>query len=160
MFYEVPQKVSKKAADVWCRHLKSPLVDWITINSLLHPLFFISKDQQYIFLTLFSGVNHILFFTPRSVSHINNYATPWYTAKGNPNRLYFHFLRIGKGVPSSDTKMKWNILCSNKRQKQELKKMVLNMRKIGRHSMKHEVILSYLLVCWKLLLRYFCWIFR
>ena len=61
-----PKKVSKKAADVWCRHLKSPLVDWITINSLLHPLFYqkinnISSWPYFLAWTIFCFSHHALF---------------------------------------------------------------------------------------------------
>ena len=115
-----PKKVSKKAADVWCRHLKSPLVDWITINSLLHSLFYpkinnISSWPYFLAWTIFCFSHHALFHIWTITQHHD-------TQQKGTQIGFICILRIGKGVPNPDTIMKWNILYSNKRQKQELKK--------------------------------------
>ena len=111
MFYNIlwcsmrlPKKVFKKAADVWCRHLKSPLVDWITINSLLHPLFYqkinnISSWPYFLAWTIFCFSHHALFHIWTITQHHD-------TQQKGTQIGFICILQIGKGIPKSLNGMK------------------------------------------------------
>ena len=106
-----PKKVSKKAADVWCRHLKSPLVDWITINSLLHPLFLyqkinnISSWPYFLAWTIFCFSRHSLFHMWTITQHHDT------QQKGTQIGFTFIFYELEKVSPALT--QKWNeIYCA------------------------------------------------